>query len=187
MSESGLPPTLFCEAIGPGRGFGPARSGGTDAGKAARMSKITEKVLQLARPVVKEEGCSLWDVEYVREAGTRYLRVYIDKAGGVSIDDCERISRRLDPILDAEDPIPESYVFEVGSAGAERELKRPSDFEQFMGSEVELRLYQPVNGRKSLVGVLAGYDNGDVTVKTGGGSERFAKAQLAQVRLHLSI
>ena len=67
--------------------------------------------------MVEEEGCSLWDVEYLREAGTWYLRIYIDKEGGVSIDDCERISRRLDPILDEADPVPESYVFEVGSAG----------------------------------------------------------------------
>ena len=104
------------------------------------MSKITEKVAALAEPVVREEGCSLWDVEYVREAGSWYLRLYIDKEGGVSIDDCERISRRMDPILDEADPIPDSYVFEVGSAGAERQLKRPGDFEQFMGSEVELKL-----------------------------------------------
>ena len=104
------------------------------------MSKLTEKIQALAEPVVREEGCSRWDVEYVREAGCWYLRLYIDKEGGVGIDDCERISRRLDPILDEADPIPESYVFEVGSAGAERELKRPSDFEQFMGSEIEIRL-----------------------------------------------
>ena len=89
------------------------------------MSKITDKVTELALPIVEEEGCSLWDVEYVREAGSWYLRVYIDKEGGVGIDDCERISRRLDPVLDEADPIPDSYVFEVGSAGAERELKRP--------------------------------------------------------------
>ena len=78
------------------------------------MSKLTEKIAAIAAPVVEEEGCSLWDVEYVREAGTWYLRIFIDKEDGVSIDDCERISRRLDPILDEEDPIAESYVFEVG-------------------------------------------------------------------------
>ena len=105
------------------------------------MSKITDKVTAIAKPIVEEEGCSLWDVEYVREAGSRYLRIYIDKPGGVDIADCERISRRLDPILDEEDPIPESYVFEVGSAGIERELKRPGDFEAFLGSEVEVKLY----------------------------------------------
>lgn len=151
------------------------------------MSKITEKVFSLAKPVVEDEGCSLWDVEYVREAGSWYLRVYIDKEGGVGIDDCERISRRLDPILDEEDPIPDSYVFEVGSAGAERELKRPSDFEQFMGSEVEVRLYQPLEGRKAYVGTLAGYDGGSVTIDTEKQQRSFTKQQIAQVRLHVSI
>ena len=151
------------------------------------MSKITDKVTELAKPVVEEEGCSLWDVEYVREAGSWFLRIFIDKDGGVGIDDCERISRRLDPILDEADPIPDSYVFEVGSAGAERELKRPGDFEQFMGSEVEVRLYQPVNGCKVYVGVLAGDDNGRVTVTVGKNEVSFDKSQIALVKLHVSI
>lgn len=151
------------------------------------MSKITDAVFKLAQPVVEQEGCSLWDVEYLREAGTWYLRVYIDKEGGVSINDCERISRRLDPLLDEADPIPESYVFEVGSAGAERELKRPSDFEQFMGSDVEVRLYQPLDGSKAFVGVLSGYDCGDVTIAVHGEEKSFDRAKVAQVRLHASI
>lgn len=151
------------------------------------MSKITDKVTQLALPIVEQEGCSLWDVEYVREAGTWYLRVYIDKDGGVGIEDCERISRALDPVLDEADPIPDSYVFEVGSAGIERELKRPSDFERYMGSEVELRLYQPVEGSKVFVGVLSAYNDGTVSINCGGRELSFTKAQTAQVRLHVSI
>ncbi len=151
------------------------------------MSKLTEKIQALAEPVVREEGCSLWDVEYVREAGTWYLRLYLDKEGGVGIDDCERISRRLDPILDEADPIPESYVFEVGSAGAERELKRPSDFAQFMGAEVEVKLYKPLEGRKAWVGELAGYDAGAVTLRIGEEERRFTAAEVAQVRLHVSF
>ncbi len=151
------------------------------------MSKITEKIAALARPVVEDEGCTLWDVEYLREAGTWYLRLFIDREGGVGIDDCERISRRLDPILDKEDPIPDSYVFEVGSAGAERELKRPSDFQQFLGHEVEVRLYQPLNGQKAFVGALRGYEDGCVTLRTEGKTLQFTKAQTAQVRLHVSI
>ena len=147
------------------------------------MSKITERVEAIAKPIVEEEGCELWCVEYVKEAGTWYLRVFIDKDGGVDILDCERISRRLDPILDEEDPIPDSYVFEVGSAGAERELKRPSDFEKFMGSEVEIKLYQPYQGRKSVVGKLEEYSDGDATVS----GILLKKAQIAQVKLHISI
>ena len=147
------------------------------------MSKVTEKVEALARPVIEDEGCELWSVEYVREAGSWYLRVFIDKDGGVGIDDCERISRRLDPILDEADPIPDSYVFEVGSAGAERELKRPSDFEKFMGSEVEVKLYQPYEGKKSLVGKLEAYENGYITIS----SVQLRKSQIAQVKLQISI
>ena len=147
------------------------------------MSKITEKVEALAKPVVEDEGCELWAVEYVREAGSWYLRVLIDKDGGVGIDDCERISRRLDPILDEADPIPDSYVFEVGSAGAERELKRPSDFERYIGSEIEVKLYQPYQGKKSYVGTLEAYEDGDVTVL----SVLLKKEQIAQVKLHVNI
>ena len=141
------------------------------------MSKISDKVEALARPVVEEEGCKLWSVEYIKEAGTWYLRIFIDKDGG------EAISRRLDPILDEADPIPESYVFEVGSAGAERELKRPSDFEQFIGSDVEVKLYQPYEGRKTLVGTLEEYNDGNITVS----GVELKKEQIAQVRLHVTI
>lgn len=152
-----------------------------------KMSKITDKVYELAKPVVEASGCTLWDVEYVREAGNWYLRVFIDKEGGVSINDCETISRALDPILDEADPIPDSYVFEVGSAGAERELKRPEDFKQFMGSEVEVRLYQPLNGSKVFVGKLASYDQGDISITVGEEDMSFQKAQIALVKLHVSI
>ena len=147
------------------------------------MSKISDKVEALARPVVEEEGCKLWSVEYIKEAVTWYLRIFIDKDGGVGIADCEAISRRLDPILDEADPIPESYVFEVGSAGAERELKRPSDFEQFIGSDVEVKLYQSYEGRKTLVGTLEEYNDGNITVS----GVELKKEQIAQVRLHVTI
>ena len=151
------------------------------------MSKITEIVSELARPVAEEHGCSRWDVEYVREAGTNYLRVFIDKTGGVGIDDCEAISRTLDPILDEADPVPDSYVFEVGSPGAERELKRPSDFEQFLGSEVEVRTYRPVDGQKSFIGVLKSYHDGDVEITIGNTDRILQKTDIAKVRLHVSF
>ena len=149
------------------------------------MSKITDKVTALAKPVVEEEGCTLWDVEYVREAGNWYLRVYIDKEGGVDIMDCERISRRLDPILDEADPIPDSYTFEVGSAGIERELKRPSDFARFIGSNVEVKLYKALDGRKVFTGKLVSYEDGDVTIAIAEQHRTFEKALVASV--HLSI
>lgn len=151
------------------------------------MSKITETVRLLAEPVAEANGVELWDVEFVKEAGTQYLRVYIDKPGGIGIDDCEAVSRALDPILDEADPIPCSYVFEVGSAGIDRELKRASDFARFMGSRIQIKLYQPLNGQKSYVGELKAYDNGDVTVLTNGEELTLKKPMIAQVRLYAEI
>lgn len=151
------------------------------------MGKLVDTVRSLAEPVAAQCGCEVWDVEYVREAGAWYLRVYIDKPGGVGIDDCEAVSRALDPVLDEADPVPGSYVFEVSSAGAERELKRPGDFERFIGEQVEVKHYQPIDGAKSHVGLLRGYDIGDVTVEVNGAERVFKKAQVAQVRLHMTI
>ena len=149
--------------------------------------KITEAVWEFAAPVVEAQGCTIWDVEYVREGSDWFLRVDIDKEGGVDIDDCEAVSRALDPILDEKDPIPDSYTFEVCSAGLERVLKRPSDFERFLGSRVNIRLYKPVDGSKEFVGTLTGYENGDVTAEIAGSTRTFRKAELAQVRLHVDF
>ncbi len=149
--------------------------------------KVTDQVRQLAEPVTAAQGCELWDVEYVREGGAWFLRVYIDKEGGVDISDCEAISRALDPILDEADPIPDSYTFEVCSAGLERTLKRPSDFARFLGADVLVRLYRPREGSKEFAGVLQEYDNGDVTVAVGGAPITFTKAEIAQVRLRVDF
>lgn len=149
--------------------------------------KITEMVWQFAEPVVQEHGCSLWDVEYVREGADWFLRLYIDKPGGVDITDCEAISRAVDPILDEKDPIPDSYSFEVCSAGLERVLKRPGDFAQFMGAMVLVKLYKPVDGKKEIVGTLAGYEDGAVSVSVGETTRRFEKNEVALVRLYVEF
>ncbi|HJB80510.1 ribosome maturation factor RimP [uncultured Flavonifractor sp.] len=149
------------------------------------MAKVTELVSALAAPLVEAAGCSLWDVEYVREAGQWFLRVYIDKEGGVSINDCEAVSRPLSDALDEADPIEGSYVLEVSSAGADRPLKKPEHFAAFLGTEVEVRLYRAVDGRKDHVGVLSGYENGDVTIETAAGPKTFVKKDVAQTRLYV--
>ena len=149
--------------------------------------KITEQVWAFAEPVVQAHGCSLWDVEYVREGADWFLRLYIDKPGGVDINDCEAISRAVDPILDEKDPIPDSYSFEVCSAGLERVLKRPGDFEQFLGSMVLVKLYKPVDGRKEIVGTLTGYEDGAVTITVNGSPVRFEKNEVALVRLYVEF
>ena len=149
------------------------------------MNKTAQRVYELALPVAQRQGVEIWDVEYLREAGQWFLRIYIDKQEGIGIDDCERFSRELDTILDAEDPISDSYVFEVSSAGAERELKRPGDFERFIGSNVEVKLYKAQDGRKEYIGRLASYKDGDVTVETAGKQITFSKDAVAQVRLRI--
>lgn len=149
--------------------------------------KVTELVAGFAKPIVEEKGCTLWDVEYVREGSERFLRLYIDKAGGVSIDDCEAIARAVDPILDEKDPIPESYLFEVCSAGLERVLKRPGDFQQFLGSPVLVKLYRPRDGAKEISGVLRGYEDGRITVEAGKQTVTLEKSEVAQVRLRVEF
>ena len=149
--------------------------------------KVTQIVADFAEPIVIAHGCSLWDVEYVREGDQRFLRLYIDKEGGVDITDCEAISRAVDPVLDEKDPIAESYHFEVCSAGLERPLKRASDFERFMGSPVLVKLYRPRNGLKELPGVLRGYEEGRVTLEAGKETITFEKSEVALVRLRVEF
>jgi len=150
------------------------------------MSKIVDAVTSLAGPVAEKHGCELWDVEYVKEAGGWYLRVYIDRADGISISDCEAVSRELDPLLDErEDLIPGSYTFEVSSAGAERRLRRPSDFERFSGHLVEVRLYKSKNGQKTFLGKLTGWAEGGVEINVAGQAYSFDKAEIASVRLRI--
>ena len=149
--------------------------------------KITDQVTEFAQPVVESFGCRLWDVEYVREGSERFLRLFIDKEGGVDIEDCEKIHRAVDPILDEKDPISESYHFEVCSAGLERALKRPGDFAEFMGAAVLVKLYRPRNGLKEIPGILRGYEDGKVTVEAGKETITFEKSEVALVRLRVEF
>lgn len=149
--------------------------------------KITDQVAAFARPIVEQHGCSLWDVEYVREGSDYILRLCIDKEGGVDIADCEAISRAVDPILDERDPIPGSYQFEVCSAGLERALKRPEDFQRFLGSPITVKLYRPHNGLKEIPAVLQGYEDGKLTVEAGKETITFEKSQVALVRLRVEF
>ena len=152
------------------------------------MNKIAQKAYDIALPIAEKLGLEIWDIEYLKEAGQWFLRVYIDKEGGVGINDCEAFSREMSPALDEADPIESSYVFEVSSAGAERELKRPSDFERFMGSLVEVRLYKAIDGQKILTGHLTSYsEDGTVTIKSGNEDLSFVKSSYAAVKLRIEF
>ncbi len=151
------------------------------------MKKVTEVCAELAQPFVEAAGCTLWDVEYVREAGTWFLRVYIDAPEGVDINQCEAVSRPLSDALDEADPIEGSYVLEVGSAGAGRTLRKPEHFAAYLDEKVDVRLYRPKDGKKEFTGVLKGFENGDVTVTLGDGDVTFGKQEIALVRLHIDF
>jgi ribosome maturation factor RimP len=145
----------------------------------------------LASPVIEALGLELWDAEFIKEAGSYYLRVYIDAPAGsdraISIDDCEAVSRAMNPLLDErEASFPdEGYIFEVSSAGAERALRRPSDFVRFTGSLVEVKLYGSKNGKHEYVGILSAYSDGDVTLDVDGETMQLLKNEIANVRLRL--
>lgn len=148
------------------------------------MAKVTDLVAALAAPVVEQAGCSLWDVEYVKEAGAWFLRLYIDKPQGISIADCEAVSRPLSDLLDEADPIEGAYTFEVSSAGADRVLKKPEHFLAFLGSEVEVKLYRPLNGRKELIGILKDRQQDTLTLEGDGATITLENKEIAQVRLY---
>ena len=135
-------------------------------------------------PLMEEHHFELVDVEYVKEAGTWYLRAYIDKEGGIAVDDCEVISRKLGDWLDKEDFISESYILEVSSPGLGRPLKKEKDFKRSLGEQVEIRLYKAVDRQKEFVGALKAYDENTVTIEYEDGAEStFERKDIALIRL----
>ncbi|HBB61977.1 MAG TPA: ribosome maturation factor RimP [Lachnospiraceae bacterium] len=139
---------------------------------------------QLLQPMMEEHQFELVDVEYVKEGGTWYLRAYIDKPDGITINDCEVISRALSDALDEEDFIEDSYVLEVSSPGLGRPLKKDKDFQRSIGEAVELKLYKPVDGSKDYTGILLSFDKDTVTIeKEDGNSAVFQRDALALIRL----
>jgi len=128
--------------------------------------KTEDIVREIAEPIAEEYQVELVDVEYVKEGAAWYLRAYIDKEGGVTIDDCEHVSRKLDKELDRIDIIKQSYILEVSSPGLDRPLKSERDFKRYAGETVEVKLYKPVDGQKLFKGELAGLIDGKVVIKT---------------------
>ena len=153
--------------------------------KREEYEQRTEKLLL---PIVEEYQFELVDVEYVKEAGSWYLRAYLDKEGGFTVDDCELVSRRLSDLLDEEDFIPDSYILEVSSPGLGRQLKKEKDFARSLGEEVEVKLYQAVNRQNEFTGILEGYDDEKLILSFGEGENmEFRRAEIAMVRLALDF
>ena len=150
----------------------------------SKREQYEQKTEELLLPIVERHGFELVDVEYVKEAGTWYLRAYIDKPGGISVDDCEVVSRAFSDILDEKDYIDDTYIFEVSSPGLGRPLKKEKDFKRSLGEEVEIRTYRAIDRQKEFIGILVSYDEDTVTIEyEDEATQTFNRSDIALIRL----
>ena len=145
-----------------------------------RVEKIAERLVE---PIIDSLQCELVDIEYKKEGSQWYLRIYIDKTGGVTIDDCQAVSEQVSKLLDEKDPIPHSYILEVSSQGLDRVLKKDSDFKRFKGSLIDVSLYKSIEGRKKYRGVLIDFTDEFLTVEVKEKTIDFKRSDIAMVRL----
>ena len=150
-------------------------------------NSVENTVLALAEPIAEELGVYVVDVSSKKESGERYLRIFIDKEGGVGIDDCEAFSRAIDPILDEEDPISEAYSLEVSSPGADRKLETDREFNYYIGREVDVKLYKALDGVKEFTGILSGYENATAIVKCEDDEIAIKTKEAVYIRLHFEF
>lgn len=154
----------------------------------SKREQYEQQTEELLEPVVTGFGFELVDVEYVKEAGTWYLRAYIDKPGGITVDDCEAVSRKFSDILDEKDYIEDTYIFEVSSPGLGRPLKKEKDFKRSIGEEVEIRTYRAIDRQKEFTGILKSYDADTVTITCEDDTEQtFERNAIALIRLALDF
>lgn len=143
-----------------------------------------QKTEAILIPIMEKNGFELWDVEYVKEGSNWYLRAYIDKPGGIMVDDCEIVSRELSDILDEQDFIDDAYILEVSSPGLGRPLKKEKDFARSIGEEIEIRTYRAIDRQKEFIGVLTAFDKDTITIEyEDGETQSFDRANIALVRL----
>ena len=149
----------------------------------AKGYSIAERVEALVEPCITELGYRIWDVEYVKEGAEWYLRITLDSDDGIDIDDCEKVSRAINPIIDEADPIEDFYYLEVSSPGLERVLRKPEHFEASIGSEVEIRLFAPdENKKKSYIGILSAYDAETLTIDVDQTSQKIPMSKISKVQ-----
>ena len=156
-------------------------------GKMSRKEEYEQKAEALLSPIVESNGFELVDVEYVKEAGNWYLRGYIDKPGGITVNDCETVSRAFSDRLDEDDFIEDSYIMEISSPGLDRPRKKEKDFARSIGKLVEIRTYRPIEKQKEFCGELTAYDNNSVTIDEEGTPRTFDKKDIALVRLAIDF
>lgn len=146
-----------------------------------KKTNIAGEVEELVRPVVEGLGYALWDVVYRKVGADWTLTITIDHADGISIDDCEKVHRTIDPILDEADPIEDSYQLEVSSPGIEREIRTDAHIAACMGEEIDVRLFAPQDGKRAFCGILAGYEGGILTIETEGGAVSFPRSAISHM------
>lgn len=145
-------------------------------------NKTERLVVDFLAPITKEYGVELWDVEFKKEGPNYVLRVFIDKTDGISIEDCERVSRALEAVLDEKDPIPQAYLLEVSSAGLDRIIKYPEHFKKCMGKDVDVKLFAPIDGSKEFTAALCGYDGETVTFQIDGEEITLPLEKISSIR-----
>ena len=153
----------------------------------SRREDVESKTEKLLEPILEEFGFELWDVEYVKEGADYYLRAYIDKEGGITIDDCVDVSRKLSDELDKDEYIDEAYILEVSSPGLGRKLKKDKEFERSIGRDIDIKFYKPVEGSKETSGKLVGYTKETITIETDGQEKEFGRNEIASVKLSLDL
>ena len=145
------------------------------------------KVKQLVEPIIENLNIELVETEYVKEGSQWFLRLYIDKPGGVSLDDCQLVHESVTDIIDEADPISGPYVFEVSSPGLDRPIKTEKDYNRVMGQKIDVKLYKPVNGNKQYTGIVCAYEEGEVELDCPEGKMRFNLSDIALARLHIEL
>lgn len=148
---------------------------------------IASTVAELLTPTISELGYEVWDVEYVKEGSEYYLRITIDNDKGIDIEDCEKVHRAIDPLLDEADPIEDAYHLEVSSPGIERELKYDWHFDVFMGETVEIKLFAPINGAKSALGVLTAYSDDAIVLTVGENEISYPREKISKISLYFDF
>lgn len=150
-------------------------------------SKTEQIAFDMAKPIAESVGCFIYDVEFVKEGGLYFLRIFADKEGGIDLDTCEKISRELSAKLDEKDPIKQNYYLEVSSPGIERKLKTNEHFERYIGETIDIGLYKAINGAKQITGVLRGFDNGVILVNLNGDEIEILQKETTFVKLHFDF
>ena len=153
----------------------------------SKSSDYEKKTTDFVQPILDRMGFELYDVEYVKEGSDFYLRIYIDKEGGITINDCVDVTREMNEILDKEDYIKDPFIFEVSSPGLDRPLKKDKDFERNLGKQVDIKTYKAFDKQKEFTGVLSAYDKDSVTVTFEDGDFTFLRKDISLIRLTIDF